>query len=442
MSALISLAGHRCLPAVLDERRCSHVFAQIRGGQLKPAHVADHDDEGAVRNDQAGRNVKLLITTTVPETLHSILGDQPRYLSQFFDISLATSAGDSVGAIRYREGVPVEEVPMVRRIAPVADLKALISMIRHIRKVRPHVIHSYTPKAGLITMLAAFVCRVPVRVHTFTGLLFPTAVGLRRTLYIALDKLICMCATHVVPEGEGVRQDLAASRITRKPMKVIGHGNIAGVDTQFFCRDARGVAEQSFSLRRDLGIDETSFVFCFVGRLNRDKGITELVEAFKKLPESARLLIVGAIDESAPVGGGTILEISKHPRIHHIGHQSDVRPALAASDTLVLPSYREGFPNVILQAGAMGVPAIVSDISGCNEVISTGHNGWLVPPRAVFVLAQRMAQVMSTERQLLTRMGEEARTVVQERFERSVHWDRMRSFYNQCATGNEIEKTV
>ncbi|QNA89670.1 glycosyltransferase family 4 protein [Massilia sp. Dwa41.01b] len=387
------------------------------------------------RVEKTSSNVKkLLITTTVPETLHSILGLQPRFLSAYFDVSLATSAGDTVDAIRERECVPVAEVPMVRRIDPVADMKALLAMIAHIRKLRPDVIHSYTPKAGLITMLAAWVCRVPVRVHTFTGLLFPTAVGMQRLLYIALDKLICMCATRVVPEGEGVRRDLTGSRITGKRLEVIGHGNIAGVDTQFFSPEAGAVTGQAHVLRRDLGIGDGAFVFCFIGRLNRDKGIAELVEAFGTLPESAHLLIVGAVDLSAPAETGALAAISTHRRIHRLGYQNDVRPALAAADVLVLPSYREGFPNVVLQAGAMGVPSIASDISGCNEVISPESNGWLVPPRSADALASCMKEAMGVEPQVLSQMGQRARSVVQERFERTAHWERMRSFYTDCVT--------
>lgn len=378
---------------------------------------------------------KLLITTTVPETLHSILGWQPKYLSDFFEVSLATSAGQTIEEIRQRECVPVAEVPMVRRIDPVADARALIAMIVHIRKVGPHLVHSYTPKAGLITMLAAWICRVPVRIHTFTGLLFPTAKGASRLLYMMLDRLICMCATHVVPEGEGVRKDLMQAQITKKEIEVVGHGNIAGVDTSHFSKEATGIREQACALRAKLGIGDDCFLFCFIGRLNRDKGMVELIHAFKSLPSKAHLIIVGAIDASAPVDKSVLREIVAHDRIHHLGYRNDVRPALAASDVLVLPSYREGFPNVILQAGAMHLPTIASDINGCNEVIAPGRNGWLVPPRSIPTLTSAMESAMMADRDVLEQMGQEARHIIQERFERSNYWERIREFYAGCILG-------
>nr|WP_284060411.1 glycosyltransferase family 4 protein [Pseudomonas sp. NW5] len=371
----------------------------------------------------------LVLVTTVPQTLSTILRGQPGFLGEHFALTLVTSPDGSCEEIAAREGVPVQTVSMRRGISPLHDLLSLVRMIWLLLKLRPDAIHSYTPKAGLIAMLAGFICRVPVRIHTFTGLIFPTASGFRQRLLIQIDRLICACATRVVPEGEGVRRDLQKYAITSKPLEVIGFGNIAGVDTCFFAPWHEDVRQAAVALRRKQGIPEQAFVFCFVGRLNRDKGIDELAEAFFQGMPEAHLLIVGDVDESAPVSAEVLDRLAAHGRVHLLGFQQDVRPALMLANVLVLPSYREGFPNVVLQAGAMQRPVIATDISGCNEVITPGRNGWLVPPRDVPALGRIMREVHSMPGAALNQMGIQARQRIEARFERAAYWQRLLDFY-------------
>lgn len=370
------------------------------------------------------RRSRLLIVTTVPETLATILRGQPAHLSEHFDVSLVTSPDDGLEQVARSEGVKVAAVAMKRGISPLNDALAVIRMIRQISTIKPDIIHSYTPKAGLVAMLAGWLCRVPVRIHTFTGLIFPSRSGLMQQILIWIDRLISACATRVVPEGEGVKRDLITYRITGKPLTVVGHGNIAGVDTGHYSRGA------SFNALPEVADSSAAaFVFCFIGRLNRDKGVAELARAFERLPEHARLLLVGGLDETAPVDEQTLDILKRHPRIEMLGFQADVRPALAHSHVLVLPSYREGFPNVLLQAGAMELPAIATDINGCNEVIEPGYNGWLVPPRDVGALAAAMTTAMQAEPDQLRQMGSVARRRVIERFQQKDHWKRMVALY-------------
>ncbi|WP_292272601.1 glycosyltransferase family 4 protein [Marinobacter sp.] len=370
----------------------------------------------------SSRMPKLVIVTTVPETLATILSGQPRWLNQQMEVHCITSPGYELERIADAEHVMVHALPMQRGISPLRDLIAIMRMWCLLLRLAPDIIHSYTPKAGLVAMLASFAARVPVRVHTFTGLIFPTATGLKRWVLVRIDRLICAAATWVVPEGEGVKRDMIASRITKKPMKVIGSGNIAGVDTNYFA------PEHSESLQIE------GFVFCFVGRLNRDKGIGELVAAFLELPDSAQLLLVGQVDETAPVDSDVMAVIQQHPRIHAVGFLSDIRPALVSASVLVLPSYREGFPNVVLQGGAMALPVIASDINGCNEVIEPGFNGWLVPTKDTGALAQAMAEAMALTREELSKMGLNARRRISERFERDHYLDRLMNFYREVLT--------
>ena len=374
---------------------------------------------------------RLTLITTVPDTMAIILGGQPRYLADQFDISLVSSPGDLLRRVEAQEGLPVMTVPMERGIHPLKDMISIWRMVRTFLCQRPDLVHSYTPKAGLVSMLAGWLCRVPVRVHTFTGLIFPTSRGLKKHVLIWVDRLICACATHVVPEGVGVKQDLQQYRITNKPLRVIGHGNIAGVDTEHFNPSVTEIRVMGNALKKKLKIKIDSKIFCFIGRINRDKGISELFQAFSELPDQAHLLLVGGIDATAPLAEELQSALRNHPRVHTLGFVDDIRPALYLTDFLVLPSYREGFPNVVLQAGAMRVPVIASDISGCNEVIEPGINGWLVPVRDANALQLTMRAAMQTTEQECEKMGYQARERIKERFERTEHWQRMLDFYRE-----------
>lgn len=372
---------------------------------------------------------KVILATTVPETLATILKHQPRRLAEEFDVSLVTSPGPQCEEVESNESVVVNKVQMARGIKPLSDLVSLVQMILLFVREKPYLVHSYTPKAGLICMMAAWFARVPVRIHTFTGLIFPTSHGSLKRVLMGVDRIICACASHVIPEGNGVKQDLIRFNITRKPLELIGYGNIAGVDSEFFSRAAPGVPDAAKKLEESLSLPDESFIFTFIGRLNKDKGLEELVKAFDQMPSSAYLLLGGAYDESAPISPQTLAGISAHPRVRRLGFLNDIRPLLYLSDALVLPSYREGFPNVLLQAGAMEVPVIATDINGCNEIVEPGRNGWLVPSRNVTKLVHAMETAMTSTGDLRVRYGRYARKQVLSRFERSAHWERMVSFY-------------
>lgn len=391
------------------------------------------------------RAQKLLIATTVPETLATILRNQPRFLASALStvsVELLTSPGSESPQITDTEGLPLHHVPMARGISPFKDFLSLCATIRLLWRLKPTIVHSYTPKAGLVAMLAAWLCRVPVRIHTFTGLIFPTQTGFKQRLLIWTDRLICACATQVVPESQGVKHDLRRFAITRKPLALIGHGNIAGVDTSHFDRETDDIAEQSGELAGRLQLSGDEFVFCYVGRLNRDKGITELLNAFDTLPRQARLIMVGVLDVTSPIGEQELSVIERHERIHALGFFADIRPALHLADVLVLPSYREGFPNVVLQAGAMELPVIATDVNGSNEAIEPGVNGWLVPARCTVALHEAMRAAMETPADLRRQMGERARQRIQQRFEQKQHWQNMVDFYTKALPPLDEDTTV
>lgn len=291
------------------------------------------------------------------------------------------------------------------------------------------MVHSMTPKAGLLSMMAAWFCRVPVRVHTFTGLVFPTATGLTQKILIFTDRITCACATHIVPEGEGVKNDLINYHITNKPLKVLGHGNVRGIDLAHYNPELPEVQAEAAKIRKP-----DTFTFVFVGRLVRDKGINELVEAFdrvnKEYPKTLLLLVGWQEPDLDPLKPETLAKIDYNKNIEAVGEQVDVRPWLAASDAFVFPSYREGFPNVVIEAGAMGLPSIVTDINGSREIIIEGKNGTIIPPRNTDALYQSMKTFLEQSGKRI-QMASNARPLIASRYEQSYVRNCLKDYYKE-----------
>ena len=395
---------------------------------------------------------KLIRVTTVPTSLWAFCSELLRELTEEGYEVVAISSPNTherpqgevteLEAFGEQEGIRTIAVPMERRISPLKDLKSLWRMWRVLRREKPDMVHSMTPKAGLVTMMAAWLARVPVRIHTFTGLVFPTETGLKRRILMATDWLTCACATHVIPEGEGVKADLLNHGITHKPIKVLGYGNIRGIDLSYYNREA--VADNAQCIMHNAQLQDSAnppsplkgeceaFTFVFVGRIVRDKGMNELVRAFKCLHEEfpqVRLVLVGPYEDALdPVLPETRAEIERNPGIDAVGGQSDVRPFYAAADALVFPSYREGFPNVVLEAGAMGLPSIVTDINGSREIVIEGKNGTIIPPRNEEALYEAMRHWV-THRDEVAQMAAEARPLVASRYEQGYVRQCLKEFY-------------
>lgn len=370
--------------------------------------------------------LKLIRTSTIPASLENLLKGQLKMLSKYYNVLAVSSPGDDMETIEEREGVRTIAIPMERRISLIKDFISLIRLIVLFAKERPDMVHSITPKAGLLSMLAAWITRVPVRMHTFTGLVFPTATGKMQKLLIAMDRLTCFCATHINPEGEGVKRDLVNYNITSKPLHIIANGNVNGIDLEYFDKTPE-VVEKACSYKK-----EGTFTFCFVGRMVRDKGINELVHSFLRLyqkDERVRLLLVGSFEkELDPVLPEVEEHILHHPGICYMGYQNDVRPFLVASDALVFPSYREGFPNVVIQAGAMGLPAIVTDINGCNEIVLPDLNGVIIPSKDEQALYESMKYFASHPVEV-EKMAANARPLIASRYEQRIVWNALLDEY-------------
>lgn len=368
---------------------------------------------------------KSIRISTIPLSLDVLLQGQLRMLSEHYEVVGVSSPGEELDKVAQREGIKTIAVPMERKISPFKDLVSLFRLIRLFHREKPWMVHSLTPKAGLLAMTAAWICRVPVRIHMFTGLVFPTTTGLKQKILMATDSITCACATNVLPEGKGVKKDLEHFRITSKPLQIIGNGNINGIDLEYFDRTPE-VLELAEKFRK-----EEVVTFCFVGRIVRDKGMNELVAAFQRLHQAypnTRLVLVGPFEEKLdPVLPETRQAIEQHAAIEWMGWQNDIRPFLAASEVFVFPSYREGFPNVVLQAGAMGLPSIVTNINGSSEIITEGVNGYIIPSQNEEALYKAMEKLLDTEER--RKLAQQARPQIANRYERKALWKELLKFY-------------
>lgn len=349
-----------------------------------------------------------------------------------YEVVSVSSGGSELAELR-EMGVKTIEVEMERRMAPLKDLKSLWQLIQVFKKERPYMVHSMTPKAGLLCMMAAWLTRVPRRVHTFTGLVWPTATGIGRRILMFTDWLTCTFATHIIPEGEGVKHDLQ-QHITKKPLKVLGYGNVRGVDMERFSKQAEVMAEVEKVRQAD------KFTFLFVGRIVGDKGMNELIQAFKRLMndvDNVRLLLVGRLEESLdPLKAETLDFIKENPCVEYVGPKfgDDLIAYYAASDCFVFPSYREGFPNTVMEAGAMDLPCIVTDINGSREIIVHGENGVIIPSKDVEALYKAMLH-MITDKESYNSYSKNARPMIASRFEQGFVKRCLLEFYEEIGEG-------
>lgn len=379
--------------------------------------------------------MKIIRATTIPKSLDVFCRGILKKLSEKYEVVALSSPGEEMQSIAEREGVRTITVPMERHISPWKDIVALYRLIQVFRQERPTMVHSMTPKAGLLCMVAAWLTHVPVRVHTFTGLVFPTAKGFQRRLLMLTDSITCRCATYIIPEGEGVKKDLLDYGITDKPLRVLGFGNVMGVDMHVYSRRPE-VMEKARLLR-----DEHCFTFLFVGRIVRDKGINELCEAFDQLSRenrSVRLLLVGWREDSLdPVSEKALGIMNSNPAITCAGKifGEDLLAYYAAADCFVLPSYREGFPNTVLEAGAMDLPSIVTDINGSREIIVENENGYIIPPQDGDALLAAMRRMLNDSRRR-SYMASHARNMINSRFEQGFVRQCLFDFYDVILDGD------
>ncbi len=370
---------------------------------------------------------RLYLTTTIAASLSFFRG-QPRLWKEKFDICAMSNETERLKEFAEEEGIEYKYMPLQGEISLLYDLIVLIRIIGVFLKERPYIVHGNTPKASLLSMLAAWITCRPVRIYMCHGLRYQGTQGFLKKLLMFMEKLTCACATHVLCVSKGVENTMLRDGLsTEKKIQVIGNGSAGGVDLEYF--NPLSVSE---NVREELGISADAFVFCFIGRVVKDKGVNELVRAFDELSSSyanVHMLIVGPYEKKLnPIDEMVSYIIKNNIHIHAVGRQTDVRPFLKASDCFVLPSYREGFGMVLIEAGAMGLPCITTNITGCNEIIVPGENGAIIEPRNQDALYCVMKEWVNNP-SVLKNMAEKARRMVETRYECHAVWNKYWEFY-------------
>jgi glycosyltransferase involved in cell wall biosynthesis len=394
--------------------------------------------------------ITLFHVTNVPEQLRCFLGGQVRYMkAQGLEVHVASSQGALLEVFASDENIPAHEVPMTRRIAPLRDLRSVLALWRKIRQVSPHIVHAHSPKGGLLAMLAARLAKVPVCIYHIRGLPFMTAHGLKRRLLKWTERISCTLAHEVFCVSHSMRQiAIAEGFAPTDKIKVFGQGSGNGVDATDRFHPEFVMSEEREQVRQRYGIPPEAILLGFVGRVGNDKGLKELVEAWLTLRDelpSLRLLIVGPLESKDPVPSQVEYILRTDERIHRAGVDWNTRPLYAAMDIVVLPSYREGLPNVPLEAAAMQRPVVATRIPGCTDAVEDGVTGLLVPARDAPSLAWAI-RTYAMDAWLRHRHGLAGRKRVLRDFRPQAIWEATwKSYQRLCLSKHlswELDKTT
>lgn len=369
---------------------------------------------------------KIAVVVATPMTACVFLADQIKRLSYTNEVTLVADFSANPDFKDRFQGVEIEDVAIQRDVSVLADGRALVSLIRFFRSSRPDLVHSVSPKAGLLAMLASFLTRVPLRVHTFTGQVWVKRQGFARFILKQLDKVITSCSSHVLIDSPSQREFLLSENIVSTARStVLAQGSISGVDLQRFVPDSAA----KYSVRQEHAIPKNAKVVLYLGRLKRDKGIIELIKAFTKLDQTydTFLLIVGP-DEENLVGSLEDIAKDKIAQIRFVPYTDQPQRYLAAADLFCLPSYREGFGSVVIEAAACGVPAVATNIYGLSDAVEDGITGLLVPVSNAEALRKGIARLLD-DSGLLRTMGENARARAHKAFSQDYITDCLVAFY-------------
>ena len=377
-------------------------------------------------------NKKILIrTTTIPGSMRTLLTGQLKFMSDYYDVVAVTSGGSIYDKMLDEQEVRGYVVPFTRKTFSIgADIKAFFKLIKIFRKEKPFIVHSHTSKDGLLCMVAAWLCRVPHRLYTIAGL--ADLSGIRGRLLDLAEWVTFACATGIYPNSKNMMDIyLKKGMFKASKAKVLLNGSSNGIDVDYFSENQMP-QDKVVAIRNQFDCKPETMMFVFIGRVTGDKGVNELIQAFGLLSKEqvdAKLMIVGSYEkELDPVAPETQNEIETNRNIVFAGFQSDVRPYILAADALILPSYREGMPNVVMQAGALNRPCIVTNINGSNEIIIEGKNGNIVPRKDTQAL-YKMMKAYCDNSDKVKEMGRNARELIVTRYRRQDLWDALLKEY-------------
>lgn len=377
--------------------------------------------------------MRLVHVTTVPISLAFLRGQLGFMKARGFEVEVISSPGAFLDDFGREQDVPAHAIEMTRKITPLRDLLALARIVRTLRRIRPEIVHAHTPKGGLLGMVGALLARAPVRVYHLRGLPMVTATGGRRALLRWTERIACLAAHEVLCVSHSLREvALYEGLCAPGKIKVLASGSGNGVDTERRFEPQHLTTARAVTRLR-YGIPGDAIVIGFVGRLVRDKGLLELFAAWQALSlgrPALHLLIVGMLEERDRLPPEAVAMLSSDPRIHWKGEDWDVPPLYAAMDIVALPTYREGFPNVPLEAAAMELPVVATSVPGCTDAIEDGVTGLLVPPRDAVALAAALRRYVE-DPALRRAHGRAARARVARLFRPEQVWEALHAEYGR-----------
>jgi glycosyltransferase involved in cell wall biosynthesis len=381
------------------------------------------------------RMPKLIRVTTVPLSLKYLVSGQARYMQeQGFEVIVISSYGPEREEIMRKEGCRHHIIPMTRKMTPLADVRSLWLLYRFFKKEKPDIVHSHTPKAGLLAMLAARLAGVKIRIHTIAGLRFVTTSGLFRRVLVAMEKLTAQSATHVWPNSFSLLDYINKIKLVKsKKLGLIGWGSSNGIDLGRYAMAALKEGKLN-EAKRLVSYDDRNIYFLAVGRIVHDKGIDELLKAFTRVHaanDHTRLILLGAFEDDVdPVSDESKAVLKTHPAIIHVGWSEEVEYYMHLSFALIHASYREGFPNVLLQAGAMGCPVICSRIEGNIDLVEQEKTGLLFEVRNEKELQEKMELALANPA-VIRQYAENLREKVANHFDQRLIWQQLHQRYQE-----------
>lgn len=380
---------------------------------------------------QPGQGLRLLLAVTDPRSTVFLRGQIAAARAAGFEVALLCGPGEMARALAAAEGAHLVEIALARAMAPARDLAALVAITRALRRLRPHIVDAGTPKAGLLVLLAAWLARVPCRVHTLHGLRSETLHGPQKHVVTALTRLTCALAQRVICVSPSLARRAVATGASRaRDVVVLGAGSANGLDLARFTASPASV-QAAQALRAARGIPAGARVLGFVGRLARDKGVVELAAAWAELAArfpDLHLVIAGAPDATDAVPADVMHALAADARVHQLGQLADPVPAYLLMDVLALPTYREGFGYALIEAAALEIPVVATRVTGCVDAVADGVTGTLVPPRDVTALTAAIAAYLE-DPALRSRHGRAGRARVASAFGQQALWARLHREY-------------
>ena len=383
---------------------------------------------------------KIIRITTVPISLKLLLSGQMKFMKDAgWEVLMVSADGKEINEIVKKEGCPHEVIPFTRKITPLQDLACLWQLYNLIKREKPDIVHTHTPKAGLLGMLAAKLAGVNIRIHTVAGLPYMVAEKQKKSLLVKIEKLTYSWATHVWPNSRSLKRFIVDENLVgQEKLKVIGNGSSNGVDLEKF---NRGVLKENHLVAATMRImpGDNDFIILAVGRLVKDKGIEELVTAFldSKISERSKLVLLGSFEQELnPIDEEIVRKIKDHPRIVQIEWTDHVAHYLALADVLVHASHREGFPNVLLEAGAMQVPIICSDIIGNTDIVTNKKTGLVFPVKNKDVLKDAL-EFAYIKREVMQELADNLYSEVEDKYQRKKMHQLILENYNNCLNSLE-----